>query len=395
MADSLSSPSISDSAFAAARKIEDLLGEEGQRLASHLDRALVTALQEVDARSRILVLRRLGEETKGGEGMEEGESASPGEVEAAVREVIRRTRVHALKAASPRGVVASSGLRPSVPEAPLPRLTGPEMREPSPGVPLGKKDPSQAPWKNPPNLTTEEVVETVRRQGGGRRVGRVIFFVLLLLVGIKGASMWPARQASRLVESGISLSESALSASQIIPLRHPAFGHRPPQGNLLEAREALEAALARNPTDPRAHLALAWVDLAFEDRGGQSLADARRRLQEAEVYGASPQAVAMGQGMVAFRTAEQATQEGDREFSLQQGDGFFSKVKPGDSGYREAVWNRVVIALALGKKKEAQELADAFGRLFPGDSLGGELQGLVESPSQNGVRGTSPPPPKR
>ncbi|MCK6526516.1 tetratricopeptide repeat protein [Myxococcota bacterium] len=355
----------------AAGRVRALLGEEGERLGARLDEAVDAVLSGAEPQAVEVFRRRVVAGESAEAIVRSGAARGSGEVEQVVRDLVRQIRAEALRPSGPRRPPAS----PATPLEPLPTVS---TRASLPAGPAVGRDPSRPPHRDGPSLSTVEVVRNVR---GPRRAWPWVLAAAVAAVLVALRLLWwgPAHDGERLARIGVDLSAGALTASQIAPFRHPAFPDRAPRGDLRGALEALKRAVDQDPKNASAHLALAWLYLAHRQD-----ADARFQILEAETYGADPASVQLGRALIAFRTSLSARTPGDRDDSLAQADEHLSRVGPSDEGYREAVFDRVLVARARGHDDHARELATSYARLVPDDPLNADLEALLRGPVPGG-----------
>ncbi len=222
-----------------------------------------------------------------------------------------------------------------------------------------------------------------RRRRGGAIVAAVALMMLVvfsLAVIYVGFVRPHARSASQ-TRRAEALMQPVLQDQRLAELQHPALrGQRPYRPGadadieqaLAEAEALLERAVRADSGNVDARMQLALIQLMH----GEAAA-ARGHYQEVEATLGPTPSTRIGLGVLDYLAGAVAPDDGDRQYALQQAAARFAEVRLGDPGYPESIYNRAVVAHALGDAAEAARLQGVFAELQPGSPWNEVLSGLL------------------
>ena len=236
---------------------------------------------------------------------------------------------------------------------------------------------------NAPARPLSAPVRTPRR---GRWVAAVVLGTMaaLIAVAVYAAAIRPHARSATLTRRAGETLQPVLQSLRLADLQHTALGGSTAyipgadaevEEHLADARNGLERAVSADGGNAEARSMLALVLLMQGETRS-----ARMQYQEVEALQGSSSELKLGMGVLDYMAGVVAEDPKDQTYSFEQAEARFSAIKLGDPGYPESVYNRCVVAAALGQDERAARLHDVYSELQPGSPWVAWLTERLASP---------------
>ena len=222
------------------------------------------------------------------------------------------------------------------------------------------------------NAPTRPRSAPVRRSSRGRWVAAVVLggMAALIVVAVYTAAIRPHARSITQTRRAEETLRPVFQSLRLPDLQHTSLAGATPyvpgadtevEARLTDARNALERAVSADGGNAEARSMLALVLLMQGETRS-----ARMQYQEVEALLGSSSELKLGMGVLDYMAGVVAEDPKDQTYSFEQAEARFSTIRLGDPGYPESVYNRCIVAAALGEDEQAARLRDVYSELQPG-----------------------------